>query len=101
MCANQNSNFSLDLLCNFAKPNLSNWIVVPIFRLYNSGSPNPFFMEPSGIVISTLLLFGVAGSQCRNFVLMLLSGSSETKENVLGFNLSSLSVLKFSRCISR
>jgi len=98
---NQNSNLSLDLLCSLAKPNLSNWIVVPIFRLYSSGSPSPFWTEPSGIVTSTLLLFGVAGSQCRNPVLILLSGSSETKENVLGFNLSSLSVLKFSRCISR
>jgi len=90
----------LDFLCNLTKPNLSNWIVVPTFSFDSSNSPSPFLMVPSGIVISVEILFGVAGSQCRNFVFMLLSGFLDMNENVLGFSLSTRSDLKFNKCIS-
>ena len=69
-------------------------------RLYNSGSPSPFLTSPLGIVISTWTLFGVAGSQWMNFVFKSLFGSSDMNENVLGFILSTLSVLRFRRCIN-
>jgi len=97
---NQNSSLSFDFLWSLTKPNLSNWIVVPSFRSFSFGSPLPFIVEPSGIMISTLMLSTFAGSHWMNFVLMSLSGSDDRNENVLGFILSTLSDLKFSRCIN-
>ena len=100
MWANQNSSLLLSFLCNLTKPNLSNWIIFPIFNFDSPGSPNPFVSEPSGIVISTLIFFASAGSHWMNFVLSFLSGSFDINENVIGFVLMMFSVLKFRRCIS-
>ena len=82
------------------KPNLSNWIDVPGLRSFSFGSPFPFVVEPSGIIISMLMLSAFAGSHWINFVFMLLSGSDDRNEKVLGFILSTLSDLKFRRCIN-
>lgn len=97
---NQNSSLSLDFLWSLTKPNLSNWIIVPSFRSFNFGSPFPFVIEPSGIVISTLMLSAFAGSHWMNFVLMSLSGSADRNEKVLGCILRTLSDLKLRRCMS-
>jgi len=60
---NQNSSFSFSFLYNLQKPNLSNWMTVPTFNFSSAYSPSPVFIVPSGILISTLMLFGDAGSQ--------------------------------------
>jgi len=36
---------------------------VPSFSFSSSGSPSPFLISPSGIVTSTLMLYGLCGSQ--------------------------------------
>ena len=101
MWANQNSNLSFCFLWSLTKPNLSNWIIVPSFSFSKFGSPSPFLVEPSGIVISVSIFFAFAGSHWMNFVLSSLSGSFDRNENVLGCILKMFSDLKLSRCISR
>jgi len=98
---NQNSSLSFCLTWSLTKPNLSNWMDVPTFSFESSGSPSPFVFEPSGIVISTGILFASAGSHWMYFVWRTLDGSSEMNENVLGFIFRMFSDLKFSKCISR
>lgn len=71
---------------------------MPTFNFSSSYSPSPVFMVPSGILIFTWMLSGVAGSQCRNFVFPF--GSSEAKEKSLGL-IPVLSDLKVRRCIKR
>ncbi len=117
---NQNSSFSFSFLCNLQKPNLSNWMTVPTFSFSSAYSPSPVFVVPSGILISTLMLFGEAGSQWRNLdrfaarpagacetaslldrlVPVRFVGSSEMKEKSRGL-IPILSDLKVKRCISR
>jgi len=91
---------SLYFLWSFTKPNLSNWIVELANNFFRSGSPSPFMVDPSGIMISTLMFSGVLGSHWMNFVFRSAFGSSDMNDNVLGFIMSSLSDLKFSRCIN-
>ena len=100
MCANQNSSLLFSFLWSATKPNLSNWIVVPIFSFASSGSPRPFIILPSGIMISVGMLSAFAGSHWMNFVWMLLSGSSDRNENSRGCIRRTLSDSKFIRCIS-
>ena len=72
-------------------------MMLPSFNFSSSYSPNPFLIVPSGIIISTWMLSGEAGSQWRNFVLPV--GSSDTNEKSLGAN-PVLFDLNVRRCIS-
>lgn len=99
MWANQNSSCSFSFLWRRANPTLSNWIMSPTFSFSSSYSPSPFFVSPFGIRIFTLMLSGVAGSQCRNFVLFWES-CVETKEKSRGF-IPDFWDLKVRRCIRR
>ena len=123
-----NQNFSLSFCFSWSltKPNLSNWICVPIFSFDSSGSPRPFVVELSGIVISILMLSASAGSHWMylpdRFAPRLPSaprppsasrlssapdrfvdgiGFFERNENVLGFRIPMFSDLKLRRCMRR
>ena len=85
---NQNSSLSFCFSWSLTKPNRSNWIVVPIFSSDSFGSPRPFMIELSGILISTFMFSVSAESHWMNFVFKLLSGFSERNERVIGFMIS-------------
>jgi len=98
---NQNSSLSFCFSWSLTKPNRSNWIVVPIFSFDNSGSPSPFMIELSGILISTLMFGWSAESHWMNFVFSFPSGFWEMNDSVLGFSIPMFSDLKLRRCMSR